>query len=515
MRPLRAAIVVALVVAVSACEGDPGADLRSRRPVGESPSDAGGTTTTGGASVSFDPPASDAGVARVVRIRLGAPSAALADRAILVDGNLSPSQLRDVARGVVSQTVAARRVDLLAWSDPADARTIVAHPLRPLTAGHAYTLAGGPDPVAASFVVATEQPLAMLRRVWPIPRDATASPRFAVYCGQAPLTMSARVAAFEPGPVDGAFAPGIGASTDAPACVRWTAQDGTALVPPIVPPPTLQLDDTVTVLLDPSPLAGSGAAPPLAQQSCRPAEVALAVACLAVDDDRLIVSPGPATALVAVWAGGTSQVAVPKLGERFVVRPLEPGTSVEVRGAMIDATGRVTEDAVTVTTAAAHAHVVIDEVYAHPNGPEPSEEWIELLNDGAVPAQLGGMAVETGGASTVLPSAVLDPGGFALVVRDTFSADDGVDPPPASGSLVVRVPKLGKAGMSNEGAEVLLRDGEGNVISRFAASPKPKKGVSVIRVAPAALDENASSFAYDPNGSATPGAPNPAMTTAP
>jgi hypothetical protein len=107
----------------------------------------------------------------------------------------------------------------------------------------------------------------------------------------------------------------------------------------------------------------------------------------------------------------------------------------------------------------------------------------------------------------VLPSAVLPPAAFALVVTDAYVDDDGVGPVAAPGTLLLRVPALGQGGLSNDGERLLLRDGAGAVLSTFPAM-KAKSGVSNARVAPEAMDADADSFVPSPNGSATPGAPN-------
>jgi hypothetical protein len=85
--------------------------------------------------------------------------------------------------------------------------------------------------------------------------------------------------------------------------------------------------------------------------------------------------------------------------------------------------------------------------------------------------------------------------------------DDGVDPAPAPGTLVLRVAALGGDGLSNDGERLTLHDATNAVISTFPAL-KAKNGVSNARIAPDALDVNSDSFLATPNGGATPGARN-------
>jgi hypothetical protein len=72
---------------------------------------------------------------------------------------------------------------------------------------------------------------------------------------------------------------------------------------------------------------------------------------------------------------------------------------------------------------------------------------------------------------------------------------------------LLRVPALGRAGLSNEGEMLTLRAPTGIVVSTFPAL-KTKNGVSTARVAPDAPDADTASFVSSPNGTSTPGAPN-------
>jgi hypothetical protein len=175
--------------------------------------------------------------------------------------------------------------------------------------------------------------------------------------------------------------------------------------------------------------------------------------------------------------------------------------------AAIDRSGRVLASELAITPAPPRPHVVLNEVLANPAGAEPGQEWIELYNDGASAVSLAGFAIEDAGGRSELPAAILEPGGFALVVPEAFVADDGADPEPASGTALLRVAALGRSGLSNEGEKLTLRDAAGAVLSTFPAV-KTKNGVSVARIAPDAPDADATSFVPSPNGTSTPGSPN-------
>ena len=80
--------------------------------------------------------------------------------------------------------------------------------------------------------------------------------------------------------------------------------------------------------------------------------------------------------------------------------------------------------------------------------------------------------------------------------------------PPAPGTLLLRVPKLGKDGLKNGGEPLELVAPDGAVLSRAPALPKPQAGESLARVAPAAPDGDPTSFT---TAAPTPGAPNSAQ----
>jgi hypothetical protein len=98
------------------------------------------------------------------------------------------------------------------------------------------------------------------------------------------------------------------------------------------------------------------------------------------------------------------------------------------------------------------------------------------------------------GGDTVLPDVVLPAGQFAVVVNETYLEDDEVDVLPPPEAILVRVPALGKSGLSNAGELLRLVDPEGHTISRFPALPKPKAGQSVSRRTTDASDGVSSSF---------------------
>jgi hypothetical protein len=155
--------------------------------------------------------------------------------------------------------------------------------------------------------------------------------------------------------------------------------------------------------------------------------------------------------------------------------------------------------------------IVITEVMAHPLGTQPAQEWVELHNRGALAVSTSGLSIAAGGGSDPLPTALIPAHGFAVVAGAGFATDDGVDAPPAPGSLLLRLasPTVGD-GLSNAaGAAVELRDPNGRVISRYGGwidtTPHSAAGKSAARTDPAACDARTS---WQRSAHPTPGAPN-------
>jgi hypothetical protein len=102
----------------------------------------------------------------------------------------------------------------------------------------------------------------------------------------------------------------------------------------------------------------------------------------------------------------------------------------------------------------------------------------------------------------------LEPGEFALVVREDFDEHAPYDIAPVRGTPLVRVPHVGRNGLANSGEPLRLKDPKGRVRSEFATVLKPKPGRSLARISPSALSERADSLALHGDPGASPGAEN-------
>ena len=102
-----------------------------------------------------------------------------------------------------------------------------------------------------------------------------------------------------------------------------------------------------------------------------------------------------------------------------------------------------------------------------------------------------------------LPTAVLAPGEYALLVRDDF-APSASDVPPAPGARLIRVPQLGTSGLSNSGEVLALLDADSAVVSGLPPMAA-KAGQSLFRRHSWSPDDDPSAFG---TGAPTPGEPN-------
>jgi hypothetical protein len=464
------------------------------------PADAG--VVAPGPLLVFEPAPSVDGASAITQLTLELDAVPDDIRIILVEGELTTAQLRDLPRPVLPTSLAARSVDALTWADGAE---IHVAPVSPLTGGTLYTLGVSSPPLGLPFQVAPASADPILARLWP-PRALSDAPAMAaVWCGKTAVPPLAVDLVLPPAGLAGHVQQGTASSIGASSCVSWLRNGEVASALPAVSPPVLLFADGTRVALEPLIMNPAAVAQPTLGALCADAEISFGRGCAEVEDDRVIVRSPAAALLWTVDAGGAVEVRASAAGERFVQRPLP--ANGRYRLATLDLAGGVEEAEVSVAPGTPRSHLVLNEVMANPAGAEPAQEWIELYNDGTRAEALAGYTLDDGAVRIPLPDAELGPGAFALVVTESYLADDGVDPVPAADAQLLRVRALGQGGLSNDGERLTLRDGSGAAISVFPAM-KAKNGQSAARLAPAALDDDPASFGASPNGNATPGAAN-------
>jgi hypothetical protein len=179
-----------------------------------------------------------------------------------------------------------------------------------------------------------------------------------------------------------------------------------------------------------------------------------------------------------------------------------------MRGLAFDVHGERSSIDVEIQTRSPRLHLVLNEVLANPTGAEATGEWIEIVNDGSRPAHLDGCVLDDAVEPVPLPAHELAPTEMVLLVAEGYSPDPELDLVPSLDASIVRVPRLGGNGLANTGELLRLRDGDGNVLSRFPALAAPAPGQSVARRTPDAPDGESASFGDHAPPGASPCAPN-------
>lgn len=486
MRPILIVAPVTLVLAVCmACSRDPA-------PFGAA-SSASASDADDVLHVELEPAfGSDGRIGRVARFRVPAEQAGAADALglVLVRGAVGSAQLRQLASGTLSHAFRERLVPSSVWQKGG---VVFLQPRAVLDAGATYSLASGQSGLSASVTVAEDAdapPLAS--RVWP-PLGLSGSAAFGVWCGAQDLLPLARAASLEPRGVVGQFRRGAVTDELGRRCVRYRTAHALSdeSFDSLVPPPSVDLGGRL-LLLDPRPLDDDGAAARGEPAVCQSGEVAFGPGCASVEDDRLFVRAPDEPLLWAIGGEGLDLVLATAAAERFVVAPLLAEHRARLDVGTTDVVGFATRRAFSATTAAPMAHLVLTEVLADPLGPEPRQEWVEIMNDGRATAALGNYSLADTSGAEPLPPGELLPGEYALLVGDDYAADDGVDVPPAPGTQLVRLRRLSADGFKNDGEELRLLGPDGRVLSSVPATPAPKPGRSLARVRPSASDVPAS-----------------------
>jgi hypothetical protein len=451
---------------------------------------------------SFEPLAAIDNVAPITRIRLRASAESIdIDGLLLVEGDVGQPTLRKLARGEPSAALRERTIAHVSWH-AADGAIVLA-PLTPLALGEIYSIASASPPWTQSFAVMETDPLATLALVWPPPGGAEAA-NLAVWCGDEPLVDPGETLTIGDGLAQrlagGSDAMGWGA-----ACVHLEVAEGAHQQEASTPPLLIDAENAPFARLTPRHLFADRDPTPLVPRTCDADSVVFGPGCAQVQDDRAIVR-GPHTPLLWTLRVAAETRVLPLASDQaFTLTGLVPSAINVISLRVQDAAGEVHGVDVGLQSGPPQAHVVITEVLANPHGPEPQQEWVELYNDGSVAAQIGGWTLRDVGGEATLPPASLAPGAFALIVRDDYEASGKHDPAPADGTLLFRVPRLGKNGLSNTGEPLELVSDQGMLVSAFSGAIASKAGRSVMRVRPSAPDDNGSSFVLAV-GDPTPGA---------
>lgn len=457
------------------------------------------------AELSSEPRAPLDAVPRVLRLHIQVKDALAFDltRFHLFEGDLSDAQLASADDAALSDTLRQREVAVVTWRSE---EGVVVAPTLMLQQATRYVLSYGKFRVAVVDVTAEESSQTLSFR-WP-PEGRSPSGLLGIWCGEEPLPALQMPAFLQPSGATGLFRSGVAPGEFSTQCVHFEAantlpNDGMTSLPPV------SLHDGAgeeLAFLEPRALRAqvleTSLQPPL---SCDSGQLPFGPGCARVEDDRILLETPNVELLWSVQGAagtGIDRVFSASGGARSIW-PLPTEASLLLTVTTVDALGGVASTSQFVRTKSPMAHLVIDEVLANPVGPEPRQEWVELVNDGLVAASLVGMALVDVDGETLLPDVVVPPGARVLIVNEGYDPSGKWDPAPVPETIFARVPKLGKDGLSNEGEPLELLASTGEVVSTFPAK-KAKAGRSVYRTDPKSLED----FATSAFGGSSPGAPN-------
>ncbi|MBN1656050.1 MAG: lamin tail domain-containing protein [Deltaproteobacteria bacterium] len=251
--------------------------------------------------------------------------------------------------------------------------------------------------------------------------------------------------------------------------------------------------------------------PEMLSHACAIDESTTAVGCALIDDRDLWLNLRANEAVrIALRVFERSIAKTAPRGEAIVaLEAEEAGSTLPIELTATDEAGNRYVTSISISLETELARLSITEVRADPRGPEPAQEFIELLNYGETPVDLAGFYIsdsldDLGDA--VARSEILFPGTRALLVSDDFNPDEPQDEAPPSGAVLVRVgASLTRSGLSNAGEAIFLRDPAGRRVSAAPATPRPRPGVCITRVSENMRDGSPRSFVYDSKQSCSPG----------
>lgn len=261
---------------------------------------------------------------------------------------------------------------------------------------------------------------------------------------------------------------------------------------------------------------GTTEVPPIEFTSlaCALDEIALDAGCVLADDGRIrlrLQASGPVRAFAQT--GTVTAQAVAARGDlNLELAPLSPDMEHRVELRLVDLAGRSTNLLWALNTTPPLLPVSITEVRFDPKGPEPRQEYVEVINSAAVPidltaAMLSDRADRPG--DVIAAPARIPAGARALIVADSFEPEHPADPTVPPGVVLIRVgSSLGSGGLSNSGEALYLRDELGRRLSAAPALPSAGAGRCLVRIGDDARTGAASAFVFSAAGECTPGSPD-------
>ncbi len=227
--------------------------------------------------------------------------------------------------------------------------------------------------------------------------------------------------------------------------------------------------------------------PRLIPLECAPDEISLEGLCVLADEHSVRVRGAcdqAVRAFLRASSGSDRQIAT--RGEIDVAIDGQPEeTTLDAELQLHGLGGETLVLPLTLATTSALATLTIAEVRADPRGPEPRQEYVEVLNFGSAPVSLLGVSLSDRPdrlGDVIEVDASIPAGGRALLVPDAFDPNHPDDPAVPDGIPLVRIgSSLASGGLSNAGEPLYLRDAALQRLSTVDAAPAPGPGVCLVR----------------------------------
>lgn len=212
---------------------------------------------------------------------------------------------------------------------------------------------------------------------------------------------------------------------------------------------------------------------PRAPTSCGLDERLTELGCVLEDDERIVVRVDAAEPVIWRWSLGVDRATgvAPRGMATLTILSLPSDTAFDGALELTGTSGTRSSWSIALHTTAPLAEVAIVEVRADPLGPEPTQEYVELLNYGAVALSLDGFALtDRPDAVGDLLSGTLAPAERVLLVHERFDPEEPTDGPIPPGARIIRVQgPIGSGGIANAGEALFLRDAAGRRVSESPA----------------------------------------------
>ena len=235
--------------------------------------------------------------------------------------------------------------------------------------------------------------------------------------------------------------------------------------------------DLMTPAAGPPPVDTADIVPPVLVTTCNPFETAVSGTCVIDGRSSLYVRLVTDEAVSITASSETVEIlsAPWQLVHELILS--KQSTAQQVTFTIADVNGNVVAVTMDVSEILNPA-VVIIEVMADCDGPEPEGEYVKIANVGSVDVDLAGWMIDDNGDQNgdyIPEGTVLATGGVATIAMTGFAA--------AEAMLIPLESSIGSAGLKNSESEsIQLFDGAGETVDEYQNSDQaPKSGVPYMR----------------------------------